>query len=179
MKRLLMIAFSIILILIPTLTVFAGDIPESLLHSEDAEIFFGEVIAYHPDKENPTITVSPVAMIKGDKAKEGTLQHYYNPNTIGDFNVRLDNIYLFTYLDEVNPTDIFDVTTFDTRTLKLKNVEGAMWERFEKYLNDGEYGEARIDGRKNRSGLFPGIAGITAVLIMVSGVCVYKKRHRK
>ena len=179
MKKLFIAFFSIILILISTLTVFAGDIPESLLHSEDAEIFFGEVVAYHPDKENPTITVSPVAMIKGDKAKEGTLQHYYNPNTIGDFKVRLDNIYLFTYFDEVNPTDIFDVTTFDTRTLKLKNVEGAMWERFEKYLNDGEYGEASIEGRKNRSGLLPGIAGVTMVLIMVGGVYVYKKKRRK
>ena len=179
MKKISIAILSSIIILISSLTVFAGDIPESLLHSEDAEIFFGEVIAYHPNKENPTITVSPVAMIKGDKAKEGTLQHYYNPNTVGDFKIRLDNIYLFTYFDEANPTDIFDVTTFDTRTLKLKNVEGAMWKRFEKYLNDGEYGEARIEGRKNRSGLLPGITVATAVLIMVSGVCVYKKRRSK
>ena len=179
MKKFWISILSIVLILIPTLTVFAGDIPESLLHSEDAEIFFGEVIAYHPDKENPDITVSPVAMIKGDKKKEGTQQIYYNPNTVGDFKVRLDNIYLFTYFDEVNPTDIFDVTTFDTRTLKLKNVEGAMWERFEKYLNDGEYGEVRIEGRKNKSGWFPGIVGATAALIVVGSVCVYKKKRRK
>ena len=77
MKKILIAILSSIIILISSLTVFAGDIPESLLHSEDAEIFFGEVIAYHPNKENPTITVSPVAMIKGDKAKEGTQQHYY------------------------------------------------------------------------------------------------------
>ena len=179
MKKILIAMLSSIMNLISSLTVFAGDIPESLLHSEDAEIFFGEVIAYHPNKENPTITVSPVAMIKGDKAKEGTQQHYYNPNTVGDFKIRLDNIYLFTYFDEANPTDIFDVTTFDTKTLKLKNVEGDMWKRFEKYLNDGEYGEARIEGRENRSGLLPGIAVATAVLIMVSGVCVYKKRRTK
>ena len=102
-------------------------------------------------------------------------QHYYNPNTVGDFKIRLDNIYLFTYFDEVNPTDIFDVTTFDTKTLKLKNVEGDMWKRFEKYLNDGEYGESRIEGRENKSGLLPGIAVATAVLIMVGGVCFYKK----
>ena len=179
MRKWIVTCIIIFAVFLPAITAFAGDIPESLLHSEDAEIFFGEVIEYHPDKENPDITVSPVAMIKGDKAKEGTLQHYYNPNTVGDFKIRLDNIYLFTYFDEVNPTDIFDVTTFDTRTLKLKNVEGAMWERFEKYLNDGEYGEARIEGRKNRSGLLPGIVGATAVLIMLGGVCVYKKRSRK
>ena len=179
MKRLFITFVSIILILVPTLTAFAGDIPESLLYSEDAEIFFGEVIAYHPDKENPDIVVSPVAMIKGDKSKEGTQQIYYNPNTIGDFKVRLDNIYLFTYFDEVNPTDIFDVTTFDTRTLKLKNVEGAMWERFEKYLNDGEYGEARIEGRENPSGLLPVVIGGAIVLVLIGGMSVYKKKHRK
>ena len=179
MKKFLITVLSIIMILIPTLTAFAGDIPESLLHAEDAEIFFGEVIAYHPDKENPTITVSPVAMIKGDKAKEGTLQHYYNPNTIGDFKVRLDHIYLFTYFDEVNPTDIFDVTTFDTKTLKLKNVEGDMWKRFEKYLNEGKYGEARIEGRENPSGLLPVVIGGAVVLVLILSMCVYKKRHRK
>lgn len=36
----------ILAVLLPTITAIAGDIPESLLHSEDAEIFFGEVIAY-------------------------------------------------------------------------------------------------------------------------------------
>ena len=48
--------------------------------------------------------------------------------------------------NEANSTDVFEVTTYDTRTLKLKHVEGSMWDRFEKYLNDGEYGEARIEG---------------------------------
>ena len=52
MKKILIAILSIIMILISSLTVFAGDIPESLLHSEDAEIFFGEVIAYHPYKKN-------------------------------------------------------------------------------------------------------------------------------
>lgn len=176
MKRLFITVLSIIMILIPTLTAFAGDIPESLLHSEDAEIFFGEVIAYHPDKENPDIVVSPVAMIKGDKSKERTQQIYYNPNTIGDFKVRLDNIYLFTYFDEVNPTDIFDVTTFDSKTLKLKNVEGDMWKRFEKYINEGKYGEGRIEGRENPSELILGIVGAAIILIFIGGVYFYKKR---
>ena len=65
----------VFVLLISSLQVYAGDIPESLLHSEDAQIFFGEVLAYHPNKETPTIEVSPVKKIKGN-VKEGTKQMY-------------------------------------------------------------------------------------------------------
>ena len=34
--------------------------------------------------------------------------------------VKEGNVYLFTYFDENNPTDIFEVTSYDTSTLKLK-----------------------------------------------------------
>ena len=65
---------------------------------------------------------------------------------MGSFHITVGKVYLFTYYDDANSTDVFEVTTYDTRTLKLKHVEGSMWDRFEKYLNDGEYGEARIEG---------------------------------
>jgi len=126
---------------------FAGSIPEDLLHSDEAQIFFGEVITYNPNKENPDIEIVPTEAIKGN-VNVGTNQIYYNTNTIGDFKVKEGQIYLFTYFDEHNPTDIFEVTTYDTSTLELKNVEGDMWKRFEKYLNEGRYLDAehsRID----------------------------------
>ena len=28
----------------------------------------------------------------------------------------------------------------------MRHVEGPMWERFEQYLNEGKYGEAKIEG---------------------------------
>ena len=37
----------VFVLLISSLQVYAGDIPECLLHSENAQIFFGEVLAYH------------------------------------------------------------------------------------------------------------------------------------
>jgi len=123
---------------------FAGSIPEDLLHSDEAHIFFGEVVAYNADKD---IEVFITEKIKGP-ITERTGRIYYNPNTVGDFKVKEGKKYLFTYFDENNPTDIFEVTSFDTSTLKLKNVEGDMWERFEKYLNQGRYLDAehaRID----------------------------------
>lgn len=52
MKRLIALAAVLIcMVMILPLTAFAGDIPESLLYEEGAQIFFGEVLAYHPNKE--------------------------------------------------------------------------------------------------------------------------------
>lgn len=177
MKRLIITLGILITLLLSSITAFAGDIPESLLHSEEAQIFFGEVLAYHPNKENPDIEVSPVKKIKGD-VKEGTKQIYYNPWAMGNFKIKEGKIYLFTYYDDANTTDVFDVTTYDTSTLKLKHVEGDMWERFEKYLNDGEYGEARIEGMSpmilDDSYLFVG----AVILVGAAGVVIgYKKRR--
>lgn len=146
MKRLILIvAVLICMTMILPMTAFAGDIPESLLYEESAQIFFGEVLSYHPDKENPDIEVSPVVGIKGN-VKEGTKQTYNNPNPIGSFKVRVGKVYLFTYYEGDNYIDFFEVSTYDTRTLKVRHVEGPMWERFEQYLNEGKYGEAKIEG---------------------------------
>ena len=127
------------------MAVLAGDIPESLLE-ERAQIFFGEALAYHPDKDKPDIVVSPVAVVKGD-VKAGTQQIYYRPHAMGGFPIRVGRIYLFTYYDDANDTDIFEVTAYNTRTLKLRHVQGAMWERFQRYINQGKYGHAKVEGR--------------------------------
>ncbi len=144
MKKLISFICITILMLSLSVIVFAGSVPEDLLHHDGAHIFFGEIISY---TENGDVAVSPVKKIKGD-INTGTKQNYSNANAVGDINVKPGNVYLFTYFDENNPTDIFEVTSYDTKTLKLKNVEGDMWERFEKYLNDGKYEKAeqeRID----------------------------------
>ena len=146
MKRLIaLLAVLICMVMILPLTAFAGDIPESLLYEEGAQIFFGEVLAYHPDKENPDIEVWIAAKIKGN-LNEGSKQVYNNPDPVGDFKVREGKVYLFTYYEGNNYIDFFEVTTYDTRTLKVRHVEGPMWERFEQYLNEGKYGEAKIEG---------------------------------
>jgi len=160
-------------------TSYAGDIPESLLHSEDVQIFFGEVVDYHPNKDVPDIEVSPVKKIKGD-VKEGSLQHYYHPYAMGNFKITAGKVYLFIYYDDANSTDIFEVTTYDTRTLKLKHVEGDMWKRFEKYMNEGKYGEAKIEGMlPYRVDIIRGVvAGVCVIVVgMIVGVVV-KKRNK-
>ena len=64
MKKIISILV-VTLSLLLTVNIFAGDIPDCLL-SDQAQLFFGEVIDYHPDKENPSIGVSPVKVIKGE-----------------------------------------------------------------------------------------------------------------
>lgn len=139
MKRLIGFMCITIMLLSITMTTLAGSIPEDLLHSDGAQIFFAEVLAY--SEENHTVTVCPVKKIKGEVAI-GTQQHYYRANAVGNFKLKQGNVYLFTYFDGNNPTEIFEVTSYDTSTLKIKNTKGDMWKRFEEYLNDGEYEKA-------------------------------------
>jgi len=151
MKKIIGLISIIAITLLMSITALAGSIPEDLLHSDDAQIFFAEVVnEYQPNGDKPYIEVLPVKVIKGDvNVGKDRVIVYYNPNTVGDFKVKEGNVYLFTYFDENNPTDIFEVTSYDTSTLKLKNVEGDMWERFNDYLNEGAYEMAE----KERSGI--------------------------
>ena len=152
MKKLI---YFVLVMLSVSVTAYAGSIPEDLLSSDNAQIFFAEVKdVYYPDGEKPYVEVLPWKIIKGEVTMHPEIRVvYYNPNEVGDFKVKRGENYLFTYFDENNPTDIFQVTSYDTSTLKLKNVQGDMWKRFEQYLNEGRYLEAEQErvNRKNAS----------------------------
>lgn len=140
MKKVNSIFIIVIMLLSMSFTAFAGDVPEGLLSNDDAQVFFGEVLDYNDN----TVTVCPRVKIKGD-VLTGTKQHYNKPYPVGNFNVKAGNVYLFTYFDENNETNIFEVTSYDTATLKIKNTNFDIWKRFESYLNDGEYEKAEQD----------------------------------
>ena len=56
MKRMItLLAVVICMVMILPLTAYAEDIPESLLYEESAQIFFGEVLSYHPEKRTRTL----------------------------------------------------------------------------------------------------------------------------
>lgn len=172
MKKLVISLIFIFVLIANNLTVFAGIIPESLLH-EDSQIFFGKVLAYYPNEENPYIEVDVVEVIKGNIKKESK-QTYFIANIMRADSIRKGKVYLFTHYDDSNTTDIFEVTTYNTKTLKLKHANGDMWERFEKYLNQGKYGEAKVEG------LMPYtvdiIDGILIFTILISAVAIIVKR---
>ena len=111
--------------------------------------------------------------------KEDTKQRYTNPNAIGGFDIVEGKVYLFTYYENANYIDIFEVTTYDTRTLKLKHVEGSMWDRFEQYINQGKYGEAKIEGMlPYATDIIRASNGIVAYIGIIGTVIFYKKKKR-
>lgn len=167
MKKIISFISMIAIMLSMTMTALAGSIPEDLLQDK-SQIFFAEIVYTHLDKEKPDIEFSPVKKIKGD-VKLGSKQIAYNFNTVGDFKLKEGNVYLFTYFDENNPTDIFEVTSYDTSTLKLKNVEGDMWKRFEQYLNEGRYEEAEQERLDKQNEGLP-IEGENISLVELIGV---------
>lgn len=173
------ITFLTLAIISTFVNLFAGDIPETFLHSNNAQMFFAEVLAYHPNKKVPSISLSPVAIIKGD-VKEGTMQTFTNPNTVGDFNVQVGKVYLFTYFDDANPLDIFEVTTYNTKTLKIKHTKSAMWKRFEKYLNEGKYGDAKIESfLPYKIDFWHCVFAIIVCALAFVCVCIINKRKKQ
>ena len=79
MKKVISIFAMIIMLFSTSLTAFAGDVPEGLLSNDDAQVFFGEVLAYN----DTTVTVCPRVKIKGD-VFTGTQQHYDKPYPVGN-----------------------------------------------------------------------------------------------
>ncbi len=133
----------IVLIALLNISVFAGSVPEDLLSSEESQVFFAKVEAYHLNNEKNDIEISPVKVLKGN-VNTGTKVIYSDPFAVGDFEIKTGDVYLFAYYDENNPTYIFETTINEDGKLELKGAQGDMWERFEQYLNDGQYEEAQI-----------------------------------
>ena len=124
-------------ILMVPFTAFAGSVPEDLLSSDDAKVFFGELVNYNEDE----VEVSPFIVIKGDMDEREWVK-FSEPCVVGGFKPLKKNIYLFAYFDDNNPIYIFNADSYDTKTVKLKGIEGDMWERMQKYLNEGKFEEA-------------------------------------
>lgn len=142
MKKTFALIFAVLIFCITVIPCLAGSVPEDLLGSDDAQVFFAKVTEYHPDKDRPTIELTPVKNVKGD-VSIGTEQSYLEAVPVGNFTPNVNDVYLFAYYNSNNPTYIFRVSDYDTKTLKIKGISGMdMWERFEEYLNKGKYEEA-------------------------------------
>lgn len=151
MKRVISWLIAVLMTAVLSVTAFAGDVPEALIHEDGAKLFFAKVISYENDGETPKLTYSATKKIKGDVII-GVPEEAHRPYPAGEFEVETGKEYLFAYLDESNPTDVFETTSTDTAKLKLKNTVGDMWKRFEEYLNAGDYEKAEGE-RMERLGL--------------------------
>lgn len=143
-KTLIIIMTAVILAMLSPGICHAGSVPEDLLGSDNAQLYFGEVLDYHENTE--TAVVTPVKNIKGDVVI-GSKRTLEDCVTVGkkDTIPKRGEVCLIAYYDDVNPIYIFKVTSDNLPTLKIKNIEGAdMWMRLQEYINDGEYTQAEI-----------------------------------
>jgi len=142
MKKTIISVICIVLLLANT-TVFAGSFPEDFLWSDEALVFFGEIVSFNADN---SVTVLPTQNIKGD-IEIGVEQTYARGAlTLGGFTPRAGNLYLMGYYDENNPLVLFNVSSTDTATLQILNSSGGgMEERMQEYLNNGDFERAEIE----------------------------------
>ena len=136
--------------------------PEDLLHSDEAQIFFAQVVECRLKDGQKQAVLMPVLSVKGDVSIGGKVT-YDGIIPVDDFLLRRNKAYLFAYFDEHNPTYAFRVSSYDPRTLSLlvsEDIRQNMFGRFEKYLNDGSYGKAET-ARRQRLGLPSATAHIT------------------
>ncbi len=141
----------LIVLTILNILVFAGSIPEDAVYDEKAEVFFAKLVSYRPNGEGETeVNLIPTRVIKGDIAL-GESVWYDEPAQIGDFVVTMGEEYLFLYFDENNPTCFFKTTSQDTKTLKLENTTGDMWDRLEEYFNEGKFEEVAEESQQKKA----------------------------
>ncbi|MBR2472110.1 MAG: hypothetical protein IKB55_05450 [Clostridia bacterium] len=135
----------ILILLIVSVTAFAGSIPEDLLSQEDSKLFVGKVQEYTiletpnaPYFDIGSITVVPTEKIKGD-VEIGKAQTYNRCSS--EVKPVLDTEYLFAYFDEIN-FYLYEIKERNGNKFSLKNSRFPMVKRLEDNLNNGIYAEA-------------------------------------
>ena len=116
MKKLFCLISLIILVLTISVSVFAGDLPNSYLVEDDAQVYFGEV----KDFTNNTVTIIQKKNIKGE-FKQDSEYTYERKDFTTHKELEIGKIYLCTVI----PTEtyihisIWEVTSTDTKTLEV------------------------------------------------------------
>lgn len=114
---------------------YAGDIPESLLNNDTAQVYFGEI----SDIDDESITVIQRQNVKGNfsEGSEQVYEDYLFEDPI------IGKTYLCCFLDEQNPLYIWEVSSLDLNELEIidESKEFEMTKRMQKYLNDGMFTE--------------------------------------
>ena len=147
MKRLVSIIGIMAIFFVISVSVFAGDIPESLLSEEGAKVFIGTVdnvklkgdITLSSHAEIDTIDVIPTVKIKGE-VEIGKIETYKSYH--GNLILEKGKEYLFGYLDE-NNLYVYEILSKDEKNIKLADSRKYdMVLRLENYLNDGAFAMA-------------------------------------
>ena len=146
MKKLICLLCVFVVMLTMTITVFAGSIPEDLLHSDDAKLYIGTVegFSYEEIPSSPYIkvialAVKPIEHIKGDVEIGKTI-------TYKDTNIYMNLVegkdYLIAYLDQHNIYAYEIKSKTNDKVTLVDSNDYDMVQRLEEYLNDGLYADA-------------------------------------
>lgn len=175
-------------LIISSITAYAGDIPESLLGSEDAQVFFGTVL----NKNDTAMTIAQTKKVKG-KYSENALYTYTDYMLFGGDTKDIEEgkTYLCGYLNANNPLYMWETTSTDTATLKIRNkTGGGMEERMEEYLNNGDFGdrdgaepelddehsEHNAEKRSHAKGNVGIAVGGLGLVVAIAAFCYYQGR---
>lgn len=129
-----------------SVSVFAGSIPEDLLHLDDAKLYIGTVegFSYKEIPSSPYIkvialAVKPIEHIKGDVEIGKTI-------TYKDTNIYMNLVegkdYLIAYLDQHNIYAYEIKSKTNDKVTLVDSNDYDMVKRLEEYLNDGLYADA-------------------------------------
>lgn len=129
---------------------WAGDIPESIMLGEHKALFIGKLSI---KQDRYTIMPSTVMMgkVPDDDFTVNKFDAYYGSKdkpSDGDIIVAI-----LVSDHEIDDSWVFKCTSDDYKTLKLVSERYDMVERYEKYINEGEYFKAqqRLDESKKAS----------------------------
>lgn len=129
-----LIVFSIIM-LFNVCICYAGDVPESLLHDDNAQLYFGKVVKL----TDGSITIVPVKIIKGDVEPDKEIT-YTKGYMLTHGKAQVGKTYLIGYID-INNLYYWITDNMDPKTLKIKNAS-SMDKRLQGYLNNGDFEKA-------------------------------------
>ncbi len=146
MKK-IMGVFTIIFTMLLTVSCFGGDVPDELLFTETAQVYFGKVVSIDGEK----IAFSQTKKVKG-AFTEGNILVYEKFSLFGGGTPKTDEIYLCGAVDKSNSLYVWKTTGTDTKNVKISS-DDSMSKKMEKYLNDGEFDkkeQERIDRGNER-----------------------------
>lgn len=133
MKKLFYCMTSFFLLFSMAFVCYAGDIPESLLSDDHAQVYFGEIKCVDGDR----VTVIQRQNIKGEFTKDREIIYSEFIYTV---NPEVGKQYLCGFLNDDNPVYLWEVTGFDINTLKIMHDDN-MSQRMQDYLNNGDFTE--------------------------------------
>ncbi len=147
MKR---ITLFLLVFLLFSSTVIAGDYDTALLYDDNAQIFFGELVEFNNEGDISYVEVIPTEKIKGDVLLDSVCT-YQNVSVMENIELINGNTYLFASQNydggtrRIHNIMVFETTSCDTRSLKIKghgNWDGDPTTRIERMLNNGDYERA-------------------------------------